>query len=108
MRLVELPTCRLIGKTRSLEEVNNGGIVPETSRDSPSGNAAVSARRDRKHTVFEGIVPETSRNPPSGNAVGFGTKGSKTYCFRRSIDQLLFGHQIAAAVVMSVNIEVLR
>ena len=43
-----------------------------------------SARRDRKHTVFEGIVPETSRNSPSGNAVGFGTKGSKTYCFRRN------------------------
>ena len=44
---------------------------------------SVSARRDRKHTVFEGIVPETSRNSPSGNAAGFSTKGSKTYCFRR-------------------------
>ena len=30
-------------------------------------------------------MPETSRNSPSGNAAGFGTKGSKTYCFRRRL-----------------------
>ena len=30
------------------------GIMPETSRNSPSGNAAGSARRDRKYSIFEG------------------------------------------------------
>ena len=72
-----------------------GRIVDEPSRSAFStgfrsfcettGAQGLSAspRRDRKYSIFVGIVPETSRISPSGNAAYFGTKGSKTYCFRR-------------------------